>query len=183
MTLLHLETADALLLVVDLQARLFPHIADGERIEQQSIRMIRAARELALPVVISEQYRDGLGPTLPSVLAGATDATIVEKLAFSVCGDPSAMNRLEALGRRQILLVGIEAHVCVQQTALDLLGRGLAPIILADAVSSRRAFDRDIAFERMRQAGVIVTTVESAIFEMTRQAGTELFKRILPIVR
>jgi nicotinamidase-related amidase len=178
-----LERDAAVLLVVDLQTRLFPHIADRDRVEEQSIRMIRAARQLGLPTFISEQYREGLGPTLPSVMAAAAEATVIEKLAFSVCGDPSADTKLAARGRQQVLLIGIEAHVCVQQTALDLLRRGLAPVVLADAVSSRRALDRDVAFDRMRQAGVIVTTVESVIFELTGEAGTELFKRILPIVR
>jgi nicotinamidase-related amidase len=183
MTPARIERHDAILLVVDLQTRLFPHITDRDRIEQQTIRMIQAARELALPILISEQYREGLGPTLPSVVAAAADAPVVAKLTFSVCGDTTAMKRLETPGRRQVLLAGIEAHVCVQQTALDLLRRGLTPVVLADAVSSRRALDRDIAFDRMRQAAVVITTVESAIFEMMRDAGTELFKRILPLVR
>lgn len=178
-----IDRNDAILLVIDLQARLFPHIADRDRVEQQAIRMIRAAHELGLPTLVSEQYREGLGATLPSVMAVAGDAAVVEKQSFSVCGDVAAMTRLEVLRRRQALLVGIETHVCVQQTALDLVSRGLTPVVLADAVSSRRALDREVAFHRMRQAGVVVTTVESAIFEMMREAGTELFKRILPIVR
>jgi len=183
MSPVRIERDAALLLAVDIQTRLFPHISDHDRVEQQTVRMVRAARELGLPIVISEQYREGLGPTLPSVTAAADNATLVEKMAFSVCGDSDAMKRIDALRRRQILLLGIEAHVCVQQTALDLFQRGFSPVVLADAVSSRRALDRDIAFDRMRQAGVVVTSVESAIFEMLREAGTELFKRILPIVR
>jgi nicotinamidase-related amidase len=180
---MRIEPDAALLLIVDIQTRLFPHIADHERVEQQTIRMARAARELGVPIVVSEQYREGLGPTVPGILESVGDSIRVEKLAFSVCGDSPAMQRMEALGRSQVLLAGIETHVCVQQTALDLLRRGQTPFVLADAVSSRQILDREIAFDRMRQAGAIVTTVESAIFELTREAGTDLFKKILPIVR
>lgn len=178
-----LERGEALLLVVDMQARLMPHIADHERIQQQSLRMIRAARELGLPVMVSEQYREGLGATVAEILSAAGDAPVLEKLAFSVWGDAAARERVESLRRRQILVVGIETHVCVQQTVLDLLRSGFSPVVLADAVSSRRVLDREIAFSRMQHAGAVVTSVESAIFELTREAGTELFKRILPIVR
>lgn len=183
MTQARIERDAAVLLVVDIQTKLFPHIAEHDRVEQQTIRMAQAARELGVPIVVSEQYRAGLGATVPGVMAAVGDAVLVEKMAFSVCGDPTAMKRIDALGRRQILLVGIETHVCVQQTALDLLQRGMSPFVLADAVSSRRALDREVAFDRMRQAGIVVTTVESAIFELTRDAGTDYFRRILAIVR
>jgi nicotinamidase-related amidase len=136
-----------------------------------------------LPIVLSEQYREGLGSTLPDILSAAGDVPVLEKLAFSVWGESPARDRIAALARRQVLLVGIETHVCVQQTVLDLLRSGLTPVVLADAVSSRRALDRDIAFARMQHAGAVVTSVESAIFELTQKAGSELFKRILPIVR
>jgi nicotinamidase-related amidase len=113
----------------------------------------------------------------------AEGASRLEKLAFSLWQDEPIREHLLSLARPHILLVGIETHVCVQQTAFDLLETQMTPLVLADAVGSRRPLDRDIALERMRSAGIGVTTVESAIFEMLDQAGTELFKRILPIVR
>jgi nicotinamidase-related amidase len=183
MTPIRIVRDAATLLIVDIQAKLFPHIAEHDSLQRQAIRMARAARELGLPIVVSEQYREGLGATLPSVMDVVGDAVLVEKMAFSVCGDAAAMNRIDALSRRHVLLVGIETHVCVQQTALDLLERGMSPFVLADAVGSRHAVDRDVALDRMRHAGIVVTTVESAIFEMTREAGTDVFRRILPIVR
>lgn len=171
------------LLVVDVQARLTPHIRGHELVVAQIVRMLRAARELALPVTVTEQYPTGLGPTEPAILAAAGDAPRLEKTTFSVWGDDSCRTRLASLHRPAVLLVGIEAHVCVQQTALDLLAGGSQPWLLADAVGSRREIDRTTAVERMRHAGVIVTTVESCIYELMERAGTELFKRMLPIVR
>jgi nicotinamidase-related amidase len=180
---LRLDASRAKLLVVDLQQGLLPHIAEHESVVSQSIRMIRTARELDLPITLTEQYPRGLGRT-PSIVTDPADRPApLEKLTFSVWQDTPCRKRLLSLTRPQILLVGIEAHVCVQQTAFDLLEAKLLPFVLADAVGSRRRFDRDIALDRLRAAGVGVTTVESAIFEMLDQAGTDLFKRILPIVR
>lgn len=178
-----LDKMQAQLLVVDIQERLLPYISDHALVTAQAVRMIRAAREFPLPITISEQYPKGLGPTDPAVLAAAGDAGHVEKQAFSVCGDAAAKETLVKLARPQVLLIGIEAHVCVQQTALDLLDMQMQPFLLADAVGSRRPSDYEVALERMRAAGVVVTTVESAIFELLHEAGTELFKRVAPIVR
>ncbi|MBU0616832.1 MAG: isochorismatase family protein [Planctomycetes bacterium] len=178
-----IDAKKAQLLVVDVQEKLLPHIADHESVTSQSVRIIRAARELELPITLTEQYPNGLGHTAPAVTDAAEGANPLEKMAFSVWQDVACRERLLRPRRPQVLLVGIEAHVCVQRTALDLLEAELTPFVLADAVGSRRHFDRDVALDRLRAAGVGVTTVESAIFEMLDRAGTELFKRILPIVR
>jgi nicotinamidase-related amidase len=178
-----LEVRKTQLVVVDLQEKLLPHIAEHETVISQVVRMVRAARELELPITVSEQYPEGLGRTPAAVLVAAEGASRLEKLAFSLWQDEPIREHLLSLARPHILLVGIETHVCVQQTAFDLLETQMTPLVLADAVGSRRPLDRDIALERMRSAGIGVTTVESAIFEMLDQAGTELFKRILPIVR
>lgn len=178
-----LDRARAQLLVVDIQERLLPHITDHENLVAQSATMIRAAAALEVPVTISEQYRRGLGATTPAVEEAAGDAPHIEKMTFSCCQDQACRARLADLLRPQVLLIGIETHVCVQQTALDLLSMQMQPIVLADAVGSRRPLDYNIALERMRSAGAIITTVESAIFQMVRESGTELFKRILPLVK
>ncbi|MFN0137724.1 MAG: isochorismatase family protein [Phycisphaerae bacterium] len=180
-----LRPVAAQLLIVDVQGRLVPHIDGHESVVAQCVRATRAAGVLAIPVTVSEQYPAGLGPTDPRILEAATGAGAgrVEKMTFSTAQEPHCWKRLYELQRPQILMVGIETHVCVQQTALDLKARGLAPIILADACGSRRAYDREIALQRMRAAGIIVTTVESAIYELMHRAGTEQFKRMLPIVK
>lgn len=178
---LNLEHAQ--LLVVDIQERLLPQIHEHESVVARAEQMIRAALALELPVTVSEQYPRGLGPTTPAISAAAQAAPRLEKTTFSFCADTSCREHITALLRPQVLLIGIETHVCVQQTALDLLELQMQPFVLADAVSSRRVFDRDVALERMRAAGAIVTTVESAIFQLVHEAGTERFKRILPLVR
>ncbi|TWT46197.1 Isochorismatase family protein [Phycisphaerae bacterium RAS1] len=171
------------LLVVDVQERLLPHIADHEEMLAQCLLAIRAAREMELPITVSEQYPEKLGPTAPDLARAAGDAPRVSKMTFSSMADAAARERLTARRRPTVLLIGIETHVCVQQTALDLLAARMTPVILADAVSSRRRADRDVALERMRSAGAVVTTVESALYELLHEAGTPLFRRILPLVR
>ena len=171
------------LLVIDIQEKLLPQIAEHDGVVAQAERMIRAAVALEIPVTLSEQYPRGLGPTVPAIAAAAAEATHMQKMTFSFCADEACRNRITTVLRPQVLLVGIETHVCVQQTALDLLEMQMEPFVLADAVGSRRPLDYSVAIERMRAAGVVITTVESAIFELVHEAGTDLFKRILPIVR
>lgn len=175
----------AQLLIVDVQERLVAHIHEHESVVSQCVRTARAAGLLNVPVTLSEQYPAGLGHTDARILeiAHAVDAGRVEKMTFSTVQEPSCWKRLCELQRPQILLIGIETHVCVQQTALDLLARGMSPVILADACGSRRAYDREIALRRMQAAGILVTTVESVIYELMYRAGTEQFKRMLPIVK
>jgi nicotinamidase-related amidase len=178
-----IHARSAQLVVVDVQEKLLPHISGHESIVEQTVRIIRAARELDLPTTFTEQYPAGLGRT-PAVVADVlAPARPLEKMTFSLWRDPGCRQRLLEHSRPQVLLVGIEAHVCVQQSALDLLEAGLAPMVLADAVGSRRLIDREIALARLRAAGIGVSTVESVIFEMLDRAGTELFRRVLPIVR
>jgi len=170
------------LLVIDVQVKLLPAIHEGQRVVEASKRMAAAAGVLGVPIVMTEQYPAGLGPTCPELKECLAGVPLVEKTRFSAWV-PGLTNRLEQLARPHLLIVGIEAHVCVQQTVLDLLRMGYLPYVCADAVSSRRPLDCDTAIERMRQAGAVVTTTESAVFEMTCEAGTDLFRRMLKIVK
>lgn len=178
-----LTLARAQLLVIDIQEKLFPLIHENQRVASRSALMIKAARALDLPVTVSEQYVKGLGPTISALGEAIAGLPRFEKLAFSFCGEAPCRRQIESAGRPQVLLIGIETHVCVQQTALDLLRDGMAPVVLADAVGSRTALDYEIALDRMRSAGVIVTTTESAIFELLGASGTDQFKKILPLVK
>lgn len=183
---LHIERLDrarAQLLVVDIQDRLLPFITDHDSVVAQAERMIRAARILELPITVSEQYKKGLGPTNAAIAAAAEDAPRFEKRTFSFCADAKCRKRISSVLRPHVLLVGIETHVCVLQTALDLLEMQMTPYVLADAVGSRHPVDHYTALDLMRQAGAVVMTVEAAIFRLLHEAGTELFKRILPLVR
>ncbi len=178
-----LEQRRCQLLVVDVQARLLPHIDASDQVVGQIARICRAARELELPIALTEQYPAGLGRTDERILQAAGGAPLLEKLTFSVWQEQAAREHLISADRPQVLLTGIEAHVCVQQTCFDLLEAQMVPFVLADAVGSRRGYDREVALGRMQRAGAVITTVEAAIFEMLDRCDTGLFKRILPIVK
>lgn len=178
-----LDRVHGQLVLVDAQERLTPHIHGYDRVRERAALMLKAASLMNLPITISEQNPERLGKTDPALVADLDDAEVVTKMTFSMCADEPCRDRLLSLMRPQVMLIGIESHVCVQQTALDLLRLQCRPFVLADAVSSRHPEDREIAFARMREAGVIVTTVESAIFELCHEAGTDLFRKLLPHVR
>ncbi len=173
---------DTLLLVVDLQDKLLSAIHEAEGCVAQCRRLVEAAKVFGLPMLVTEQYPAGLGHTNAGLREALGSAETIEKTTFSACGEP-LVERLRGLARPNVLVVGIEAHVCVQQTVLDLLRLGYAPYLCADAVSSRRPLDRDTAVARMRQAGAIVTTTESAIFELAGEADTDIFRQILKLVK
>ncbi len=171
------------LLAVDFQERLLPAIEGRESVLARAEQMLLAARELKIDVVLTEQYRKGLGPTVPSIRAAAGDVQPVEKMTFSAAWVDTVLASLSGSGVQDVLLCGIEGHVCVCQTALDLLDGGRRVFVLADAVSSRTLANRDIGLDRMKQAGASIVSVEMAIFELLGQAGTDEFKRVLPLVK
>ncbi|MBP7934010.1 MAG: hydrolase [Phycisphaerae bacterium] len=173
---------DSLLLVVDYQDKLLPAIHEADACVAAARKLIDAARVLDVPMLITEQYPAGLGHTCAVLGEALAGVPVVEKILFSACV-PEVLNRLTGWARPNIIVIGIEAHVCVQQSVLDLLRLGYTVHLCADATGSRRPSDRDLAIARMRQAGAIVTSVESAIFELLGQAGTDAFKRVLKIVK
>src|SRR5262249_50070194 len=150
-------------LVVDVQEKLVRLIEGHSRIVWNIARLIDGAKLLGLPVLATEQYPQGLGPTTAE-LAAKLDTTC-EKTAFSCGGFAALCEQLSATGRRKWLICGIETHVCIQQTVLDLLGEGFSIYIAADATGSRHPIDREIALRRMESSGAILTTVEAAVFE------------------
>jgi nicotinamidase-related amidase len=178
---LHIDRAA--LLVVDVQEKLLPHIHERERLVRQVVRLIDGAAALELPVVVTEQYRKGLGATAAEVVARLPQsATVHEKLKFSACIAP-VREQLSARSAVCVLVCGIEAHVCVLQTCLDLLDAGYLPVLVTDAIGSRRAADRDVAVQRLVQAGVLPSTVESALLELVHEAGGARFKAVLPLIK
>lgn len=170
------------LLVVDIQERLAPAIHEFEKLLPVARQLVEAAGVLDLPIIVTEQYPRGLGRTVPGLGELLAGVPVIEKMRFTACVQ-ATVERLGGLGRGAVIVTGIEAHVCVQQTVLDLLRLGYRTYVCADAIGSRRPFDRDTAIERMRAAGAIITTAESVIFELTDEAGTDTFKKILKIVK
>lgn len=177
-----LRAESVVLLIVDVQERLLPAIHDGTQVLDATRRMTAAAKVLGVPIVLTEQYPAGLGSTCPTLRECLPDVEAVEKTRFSACV-VGVLNQLANLGRPHMIVTGIETHVCVQQTVLDLLRLGYLPYLCADAVGSRRPLDRDMALGRMREAGAVLTTTESVIFELLGEAGTDQFKKILKIVK
>ncbi|MGE5610295.1 MAG: isochorismatase family protein [Bacillota bacterium] len=180
--LARLERSNAVLLVVDVQEKLLPAMEAAEACVAGVRKIVEAMKVLEVPTLVTEQYPAGLGRTCAPIRESLGEVAAVEKVRYSACVE-GITEQLAKLSRRQVIVVGVETHVCVQQTVLDLLRSGYAAYVCADAVSSRRSLDRETALARMRQAGAVVTTVESVIFEMLGEAGTECFKKILRIVK
>lgn len=183
MTVQRLKLSQTAVLVVDVQERLLPVIHDHQAVLARVLLMLDAAKALDLPVLLTEQYPKGLGPTVPAVAERVTAATCRdEKMLFSAC-TTAVRASLEKLGATCVIVVGLEAHVCVLQTCLDLAEAGYTTAVALDAIGSRRDADKSAAILRMTQAGVVPTTVESAILELVGEAGTPRFKSILPLVK
>ena len=180
---LRLQRASAGLLVIDFQERLLPAIFEKERVMANAVRLIHGARVLGLPVFATEQYRKGLGATVPEIAQALPGVTPLEKTVFSACGAAGLIEALRARGVPNILLTGIEAHVCVCQTALDLLDAGRRVWVVADATSSRTPENHRIGLERMRDAGARVVSTEMVLFELIERAGTAEFKQILQWIK
>ena len=176
-----MSRGDTALLVVDVQERLAPAIANHRRVVWNVRRLVDAAKVLAIPVVATEQYPQGLGPMVPE-LAERLGA-VPSKLTFSCGGCPEMLEDLDKRGVHKVLVCGMEAHVCVQQTVLDLLAAGWRVYVAVDAVGSRFEVDCRTALARMDSAGATLTTAEAALFEWCDIAGTPEFKAISRLAR
>ena len=180
---MRIKIDDTAMVVVDIQERLLPHIFEYEILEKNCNTLISGMQILNIPMLVTEQYSKGIGPTIESVRNTLGDFEPIEKMNFSCCGESSFLHSLEKLSKKNVILCGIESHVCVLQTALDLYERGFQPVLIADCVSSRKLNDKTHAIERMRQTGVIISTYESILFELCQVAGTEQFKAISRLVK
>lgn len=170
-------------LIVDIQERLFPHIADHEQLAKNVAILIQGLKALEVPVMVTEQYVKGLGATIPQVEEFIKDEAHIEKMAFSCCDEPRFSESLELTSKRYVIIAGIEAHICVLQTAIDLKERGYTPVVIEDCVGSRNPANKANAIARLRQEGAIVSCYESILFELCRYAGTDSFKTISKLVK
>ena len=180
-----LDVNRAFVLVIDLQETLLPAIRHGKHVIQAAKKLLDAVRVFELPVIATEQYPKGLGATDKMIrqCLDESRATLFEKPTFSACGEPPIREAILAVDRPQIIVAGIEAHVCVQQTVLDLVTRDYDVYVCADAVGSRAKLDYKHALARMRQEGAWVTTVESVLFELCNRCDTERFKAMLEVIK
>lgn len=174
---------DCIGLVVDIQERLLPVMEERESFLKRCGILLGGLKLLEVPVLVTEQYPRGLGSTVPEIREAMQEFRPMEKNAFSCCDEPAFLLALEQSSRRNVIILGIEAHVCVLQTVADLSAGGYHPVVVADCTSSRHMNDKKVALERMYREGAVVTTCESILFELTRRAGNETFKAISALVK
>ena len=173
----------SLLLVVDIQEKLAPAILNADGVVANAAKLIQAAQKLSVPMLASEQYPKGLGRTVPALRNLLPPAAIFEKTHFSCFGEAGVAERLRQTQRQQIIVCGMEAHVCVLQTALELKAAGYTKMVVADAVSSRQQENHALGLARLRGAGVEIVTTEMVLFEWIGQAGTPEFRSLLALIK
>jgi nicotinamidase-related amidase len=179
-----LDRAQAVLLVIDVQQKLVP--AMPQKVYKQTLRsidfLVNSAHLLQVPVVATEQYTKGLGPTVPELATACRDK-VVEKVSFGCCGEPAFLDHLQQVGRKQVIVTGMEAHVCVWQTVLGLLGAGYQVHLVRDGIVARGKIDYLNALDLARQAGAVVTTAETVVFQLLQAATAPEFKAISGLVK
>jgi nicotinamidase-related amidase len=178
-----LEVGSCALVVIDIQGKLAQLMYRKEALFENAQKLIKGAQILEVPIIVTEQYPKGLGPTIPEIAALFPNFKPLPKVAFSCCGDEGFRQELMVVNRRQILICGIETHVCVYQTTVDLLASGYEVEVVADVVSSRTAENREIALQRIRDEGAGTTSVEMALFELMKAAEGPKFKEVSKIVK
>ena len=179
--MLHTETS--LLIVIDIQGNLARAAADRELLFESARKLIQGAKVFSLPIIVTEQIPEKLGPTVPEVSALLEGITRIPKETFSCCDNAAFREAFNKANRKQILLCGIESHICVYQTTMDLLHMDCEVHIVADAVSSRTAKNREIGISKMISAGAHLTSTETVLFELLKTAGCDKFKDIFRIVK
>ncbi|MEO8501502.1 MAG: hydrolase [Vicinamibacteria bacterium] len=180
MNIPRLTPKDTLLVVVDMQERLLPAIHEHERVISNTRLLLRAAKALDLPVVMTTQYLKGLGPIQAEVAELAPPGTPIDKLTFSCFGSTEFKHRVAATQRNTLLVCGVEAHICVLQTSLDALSAGYQVHVVSDATSSRTPPNAALGHQRVESAGAVLSSTEMAIYELLGASGTPAFKALLP---
>lgn len=179
-----LRAEDCVLGVIDIQERLLPPIFEKERLVRNSQLVIRLANLLSMPVVLSTQYSKGLGQTIPEIASLLPNIKAVDKLEFGCFGNGEFCSAIGVLaGRSTLLLCGMEAHICVMQTALGALNQGLTVHVAADAVSSRTELNWKLGLERMKEAGAVISSAEMMIYELLSKSGSAEFKEMLQYLK
>lgn len=183
MNQLLLNPNDTVLLIIDIQERLWNAMYNKEEIEKNAGILAELAIKAVIPIVYTEQYKKGIGPTIKTVDEKVMDVQGIEKLCFNCFDEEDFKDRLFSSERRTLLICGIEAHICVLQTALTAIEKGFTVHIVADATGSRTERNHHTGIERMRDAGCVITSTEAAVFEVVKEAGTPLFKEMLALIK
>ncbi len=177
------QRENSALLVIDIQEKLLPVIYESERVVDNAVKLINGFKILNLPIYFTEQYPKGLGTTETRIKSALEERSAIHKMSFSCFGAGNLFEELKSKNIQQVVVCGIESHVCVMQTALDLIANDFQVQIASDAISSRRKFDYEIALERMRANCAEITLTESILFEILNICGTDEFKAISKLVK
>ena len=178
-----LTTEDTALVLIDIQEKLAPAMHNKEALFNNLKKMVKGARLLGLPILWAEQNPAGLGPTVPEIAELLPDQRPLSKFSFSCCGSEEFMQDLKAVNRKNMLVAGIEAHVCVYQTVADLIYRQFDVQVVADAVASRTPENKHIGLEKSKEAGAGITGTETVLFELLKEAKGDRFKEIINLVK
>ena len=178
-----LDRQHTALLVIDIQERVHAVMRYRETVEANALKLIRGCQLLRVPIFLTEQYPKGLGHTISSIRNALQTTLPLQKMSFSCCGSEDLMKVLQEKGLRHAVLAGIETHVCILQTALDLLANDYQVHVVRDAVSSRHELDHQTALQRLQQAGAIVTTAEAVLFELMERADSAEFKEVSKLIK
>ena len=173
-----LEKNNAVLLIVDIQEKLAPVMSERQKVTVNCLHLIEAAKLLNIPIVVTEQYPRGLGPTISEIRDGLPGYDPLEKVTFDCCRGDGFPEKIASLNKGQIILTGMETHVCVLQTSLSLLKEGYTVHLVSNAVCSRKKEDYIAGREMMRDAGAVITCTETVLFQLLEKAGTPEFKAI-----
>lgn len=178
-----IRSGDSCLIVIDMQERLVPAMQAPARTIKNAKLLITVAKELEIPVLLTEQYPKGLGHTVPEIAAVSQGLPVLEKLHFSCMEDTGFATAFRALNRKQAVIVGMEAHICVMQTAVNLMDEGYEVFVVTDATSSRTLESEKACLDRLGASGAGIVTTEMVVFEWLGRAGTPAFKNLLPLVK
>ena len=174
---------DTTLIIIDIQEKLFRVMHEKDNLSANTIKLVKGIRALEIPIIVTEQNPASLGPTLPDISSLLPNIEPITKFDFSCCNEEVFLRKLDELKRNQVLLCGIEAHICVYQTAIDLSDMGYEVQVVTDCVSSRTPANRDTALTRMELEGVMPTSTEMVLFEILGTAKHDKFKEISAIIK
>ena len=178
-----IRASDSALIVIDMQERLVPAMQAPARTIKNTRLLLQAAEKTGVPALLTEQYPQGHGHTIPQIVEAAGDSPILPKMHFSCMEDPGFLKAFKALDRPQAILVGMEAHICVVQTAASLVEEGYQVFVVSDATASRTIESEAACLARLNAGGVSIVTTEMVVFEWLGQAGTAAFKEMLPLIK
>lgn len=170
-------------LIIDIQEKLFPAMCEKEQLLKNTVVLIQGLNELKVPIIVTQQYTKGLGETIPEISSEIHGFNNIEKRHFSCCDEPTVLEELKRLDASNIIICGIESHVCVLQTAVDLKDAGFNPIVVVDCISSRTKENLELAKERFRFEGIMMVSYESILFELTRSSVATEFRTISKLVK